>query len=75
MIENVKAILESAGTSMENIVKTTLFLTDMGEFPLINEVDSQHFERELPARSCVEVSHLPMNAKIEIEAVVFISRD
>mgnify|MGYP001058189245 CR=1 FL=1 len=74
VIENVKVILESAGTSMENTVKTMLFLTDMGEFPLVNEVYSQYFERELPARSCVEVSHLPRDAKIEIEAVAFIPR-
>lgn len=68
-LDNVKAILEAAGTSMANIVKTTVFLTDMNDFAAVNEVYATYFEANPPARSCVAVAALPKGAKVEIEAV------
>lgn len=68
-LDNVKAILEAAGTSMANIVKTTVFLTDMNDFAAVNEVYATYFESAPPARSCVAVAALPKGAKVEIEAV------
>lgn len=72
VMENIKGILESVGASMEDIVKTTLFITDIEEFSRINEIYSNYFKTFPPARSCVEVSALPKNAKIEIEFVATI---
>lgn len=71
-IENLKAILEEAGSSLENIVKTTVFITDMSNFGLINEAYSEYFMGETPARSCVEVRALPKGAALEIEAVAVV---
>ncbi|MFZ5969523.1 MAG: RidA family protein [Bacillota bacterium] len=71
-LENVKAILEAAGTSMDNVVKCTVFIKDMNQFGLINEVYAQYFPNEKPARSCVEVARLPKDVSVEIEAVAVI---
>ncbi len=68
-LDNVKAILESQGTSMENIIKTTVFLTDLSDFNDVNEVYGTYFTNEPPARSCVQVAALPKGAKVEIEAI------
>lgn len=68
-LENVKAILEEAGTSLENVVKTVVFIKDMNDFPLVNEVYGEYFTTNLPARSCVEVARLPKDALIEIEVI------
>lgn len=68
-LENVKAILEEAGTSLDNVVKTVVFIKDMNDFPLVNEVYGEYFTTNLPARSCVEVARLPKDALIEIEAI------
>jgi 2-iminobutanoate/2-iminopropanoate deaminase len=68
-LDNVKAILEAAGSSMANVVKTTVFLTDMNDFAAVNEVYATYFESDPPARSCVAVASLPKGAKIEIEAI------
>lgn len=68
-LDNVKAILEEAGSSMANIVKTTVFLTDMNDFALVNEAYAEYFKDAPPARSCVAVAALPKGARIEIEAV------
>lgn len=73
VMENVKGLLESMEASMENIVKTTLFITDMNDFPKINEVYSNYFKQSPPARSCVEVSALPKGAKIEMEFIASLS--
>lgn len=67
-ITNLKEILTAAGCSLENVVKTTCFLTDMGNFQVFNAVYEKYFI-SLPARSCVEVSKLPKGALVEIEAV------
>jgi 2-iminobutanoate/2-iminopropanoate deaminase len=66
-LENCKAVLEEAGTSFENVVKTTVFMVDLSEFAAMNEVYASYFPENPPARSCVQVAALPMGAKIEIE--------
>jgi 2-iminobutanoate/2-iminopropanoate deaminase len=68
-LENVKAILAEAGTSLDKVVKTLVFLSDMNDFAAMNEVYSQYFTANAPARSCVEVARLPKDAKIEIEVI------
>ena len=66
---NLKALVEEAGSSMEKVVKTVVFIKDMNEFGAINEVYAQYFPAPYPARSCVEVARLPKDVAIEIEAV------
>lgn len=68
-IENVKGILEEAGSSLSNVVKTVVYIKNMDDFALVNEVYTEYFEGSLPARSCVEVARLPKDAVIEIEAI------
>lgn len=68
-LENVKAILESAGSSMEKVVKTTVLLKDMNDFGKMNEVYGKYFVGVCPARSCFEVARLPKDGAIEIEAI------
>jgi 2-iminobutanoate/2-iminopropanoate deaminase len=72
VLENIKNILESQGLAMEQVVKTTLFLKDMGNFNQVNEVYATYFTSEPPARSTVEVAKLPRNVDIEIEAIAFL---
>lgn len=67
---NVEAVLEAAGSSMENVIKTTCFLADMADFPVFNKVYESHFISS-PARSCVAVKTLPKNVLCEIEAIAF----
>lgn len=69
-LENVKAILEAAGASLNQVVKTTVFLKDMNDFVRVNEVYSSFFEQPYPARSAVEVARLPKDALVEIETIV-----
>ena len=66
---NVQAVLASAGLTMENIIKTTVFLKDMNDFAAMNEVYAAFFPGEPPARSAVEVARLPKDAMVEIEAI------
>ncbi len=67
---NLKAVLEAGGTSLANVVKTTVFLADMKDFAAMNEVYREFFAADpAPARSCVQVAGLPLNALVEIEAV------
>ena len=66
-MKNVGALLKCAGLSYPNIVKTTIFLTDMGDFPAVNEVYGKYFKSEAPARSTVAVAGLPRGVKVEIE--------
>ena len=68
-LENVKAILEEAGSSLDKVVKTVVFMKNMDDFALVNEVYGQYFVNNKPARSCVEVARLPKDALIEIEAI------
>jgi 2-iminobutanoate/2-iminopropanoate deaminase len=66
---NLQAILEAAGTALERLVKTTVFLADLGDFAAMNEVYARHVGSTPPARSTVEVAALPSGAKVEIEAI------
>ena len=68
-MENIKAILEEAGTSLNNVVKTSIFLKDLNDFEAVNEVYGTYFIENKPARSCVQVAKLPKGAVIEIEAI------
>lgn len=69
---NLSAVLEAAGTSLANVVKTTVFLQDMGEFGQMNAVYAEFFPSEPPARSAVEVAKLPKGGVVEIEAIVIL---
>ncbi|HID88734.1 MAG TPA: RidA family protein [Anaerolineae bacterium] len=68
-LENLKAILKAAGSCMCHVVKTTVFLQDIGEFAQMNEVYAEFFPENPPARSAVQVAALPLGARVEIEAV------
>ena len=70
-IENIKAILEEGGSSLDNVVKVVIYLKDLGDFLIVNEVYSEYFNENLPARSCFQVARLPMDSVIEIEAISF----
>jgi reactive intermediate/imine deaminase len=63
------AVLKSEGLSLTDILKTTIFLTDLGNFQIVNEIYGSYFNNQLPARSTVQVSHLPKGAKVEIEVI------
>lgn len=71
-LENVKAVLEEAGSSLEKVVKVVVFIKDMNDFAQVNEVYGQYFTENPPARSCVEVARLPKDCVIEIEAIATI---
>lgn len=68
-LENVKAILEAAGSSLDNVVKTVVYLKNMDDFAAVNEIYGTYFTENPPARSCVQVGKLPMDALVEIEAI------
>lgn len=68
-IRNLKAVLEEAGSSLDQVVKTTVFIADMNQFAAINAVYETYFTQPYPARSCVQVARLPKDVGIEIEAV------
>ena len=70
VIENIKSICVAAGYGLEDIVKITIFLTDLGNFAKVNEVMTEHFSEPYPARATVEVSGLPLGVNVEIEAIV-----
>ena len=72
VLENIKGILESQKLGMEDVVKVTIFLRDIGNFNRVNEVYATYFPPPAPARSTVEVAKLPRNAEIEIEAIALI---
>lgn len=69
VIRNLKAVLEKAGFSLQNVVKTTCFLADMNDFAAMNEVYRKHFTGDYPARSAVAIKTLPKNGLVEIEAI------
>jgi len=68
-LENLKNVLEASGSKLSNVIKTTVFIKDLNDFSIINEVYSRYFTGTVPSRSCVEVSRLPKDSLIEIEAV------
>jgi len=69
VLDNLTAVLKAEGLTMANVVKTTVFLADFGDFPKMNEVYATYFADQPPARSTVGVSTLPKNARVEIEAI------
>ena len=69
VLENLKAVLEEAGSSLDRVLKTTVFLKDMGEFGAFNEVYGRYFHVNPPARATVEVARLPRDARVEIECI------
>ncbi len=69
VLKNLKEVLSAAGLGMKNVVKATVYMTDLEQFPAMNEVYSKHFEKPYPARSAVGVVALPKGALVEIEAV------
>ncbi len=69
VLANLGAVLEAAGLTMDAVVKTTVYLTDLGDMPLVNASYAQAFPTPLPARATVQVSALPAGARVEIEAV------
>ncbi|RQR25119.1 RidA family protein [Burkholderia sp. Bp9143] len=69
-LANIRAIAEAAGSSLEKVVKTTVLLTDLAEFPLVNEVYGSFFIDPYPARACYQVSAIPKGARVEVEAVI-----
>jgi 2-iminobutanoate/2-iminopropanoate deaminase len=71
-LRNLSAILDAAGTSLERVVKTTIFLADMADFAAVNEVYASHFSTPYPARSTVAVKTLPKDALVEIEAIALV---
>lgn len=73
VIENLRNILKEGGSSLANVIKTTVFLKDMNDFAQMNEVYNEYFGKVLPARSTVEVSRLPKDARVEIEVIAFIN--
>ena len=72
VLKNLNVVLKEGGSSLKSTVKLTVFLTDLSFFPEVNEVFNDYFPNDPPARSAVQVSALPMSARIEIEAVGFI---
>ncbi len=69
VMENLRAVLEAAGSSLAQVLKTTVYLQDVSEFPRMNEVYGRYFPAEPPARATVEVARLPRGARVEIEAI------
>ena len=69
VLENLKAVLEAAGSSLSKVLKTTVYIKDMNEFGKINEVYGRYFSESLPARATVEVARLPRDVRVEIEAI------
>lgn len=72
VMENLRAVLEAAGSGLDRIVKATIFLTDLADFGVVNEVYGGYFAGDPPARACVEVAALPKGARVEVEAVALV---
>jgi len=70
VLDNLKAVVEATGATLDQVVKTTIFIKDMNQFASINEVYASFFPNNPPARSCVEVARLPKDVNVEIEAIV-----
>lgn len=71
-MKNLGAVLEAAGSSYSNIVKTTIFLADMDDFAIVNEIYKSYFPGTYPARSCVQVAKLPLGGLIEVECIAVV---
>ena len=71
VLQNLKAVLETGDSSLENVLKTTCYLSDMGHFAAFNKVYARYFQEPFPARSCFAVKNLPMNVLVEVEAIAY----
>jgi 2-iminobutanoate/2-iminopropanoate deaminase len=71
-LENIKAILTAAGVSLDKVVKVSVFIKNMDDFEAVNKIYSQYFAERFPARVCVQVAKLPLDAKLEIEAIALV---
>lgn len=69
VLTNLKAVLEAAGSSLDLVVKTTMFLVDLNDFAAVNQVYAEFFTKEFPARSTIQIAALPKGARVEIEAI------
>lgn len=74
-LENIKLIIEAAGFKMDDIVKTTIYLRDLNDFTIVNNIYSEYFQPPYPARACVQVSKLPKDGKVEIEAIASTTKE
>lgn len=72
VLENLKAILTAAGSGLDRVVKTTVFLQNMGDFATMNAIYAEYFPNDPPARSTIEVAKLPVGAQVEIEAIALV---
>ena len=75
VLRNLSAVLEAAGTNLESVVKTTVFLADMNDFAAMNEVYGRYFKEDAPARATVEATRLPRDARVEIEAIALCGKE
>lgn len=75
VLRNLSAVLEAAGTSLESVVKTTVFLADMNDFAAMNEVYGRYFKEDAPARATVQAARLPRDARVEIEAIALCGKE
>lgn len=72
VLKNLKAVIEKAGGSMSSVVKTTVYLSDIADFPKFNQIYATFFQKPYPARATMEVANLPKGVKIEIEAIAYL---
>lgn len=72
VLKNLSAVLEAAGTSLNNVVKTTVFLADMNDFVAMNEVYAKYFSENKPARATVQAARLPRDARVEIDCIAVV---
>ena len=75
VLKNIKAVLESAGTDLAHVVKTTVFLADMDDFAAMNEVYGRFFRENPPARATVQAARLPRDARVEIEVIAYLGKE
>jgi len=73
VMNNLKAVLEWAGATMDQVVKTTIFLADLSDFDAVNKIYAEYFKEPYPARSTVEASKLPKGARLEIDVIAYLS--
>jgi 2-iminobutanoate/2-iminopropanoate deaminase len=73
ILNNLNAVLIEGGSSLDNVLRTTIFLTNLDDYSEVNEVYAEFFEKSMPARSTVQVSRLPMDVQIEIDAIAYVN--
>ena len=75
VLKNLMAVVEAAGSEISNVIRTTIYLTDLNDFAKVNQIYAETFDSKVsPARACVEVSHLPKGGKIEIDCVAWVEK-